>query len=51
MELYHYFIKEYFNKRSEHYETRSHGQDVVLPRVRTEIAKRSFYYTGVKYLN
>ena len=45
------FFKNYFNKRSGHYQTRSHGQDLVLQRVRTEMAKRSFYYTGAKYFN
>ena len=46
-----FFFKNYFDKRSGHYQTRSHCQDLVLSPVRTEIAKRSFYYTGAKYFN
>ena len=45
------FLKDYFTVSQSRYNTRRNGTDLVLPRVRTEIAKRSFYFNGAKLFN
>ena len=42
-----FFLNNYFDKRSGHYQTRSHGQDLVLSPVRTEIALILLYWGQV----
>ena len=45
------FLKDYFTVSQSRYNTRRNGTDLVLPRVRTEIAKRLFYFNGAKLFN
>ena len=44
-------FSNYFEKTSHNYRTRRKGKDVILPKVRTEAAKKSLFYLGGKEYN
>ena len=44
-------FKQYFKRNSYLYELRKNKNSLMIPRVKTEIARGSFYYSGAKLYN
>ena len=44
-------FKQYFKRNSCPYELRKNKNNLMIPRVNTEIARGSFYYSGAKLYN
>ena len=44
-------FKQYFKRNSYPYELRKNKNNIMIPRVKTEIARGSFYYSGAKLHN
>ena len=45
------FFKDYFKVFKTIYNTRGSGKNLMLPKVRTETARKSFYFNGSKLFN
>ena len=45
------FFKDYFKVFRAIHNTRGSGQNLLLPKVRTETARKSFYFNGSKLFN
>ena len=46
-----FVYKSYFNRSSHVYSTRRNGLDILIPKVRTESAKKGIFYTGAHAFN
>ena len=42
------FIQNYYSSSNHRYATRRNGLDLVPPKVKTEVAKNSCFYLGIK---
>ena len=45
------FFKDYFKVFRTIHNTRQSGQNLLLPKVRTEMTRKSFYFNGSKLFN
>ena len=44
-------VLSYFNRSSHVFSTRRNGLDILIPKVRTESAKKGTFYTGAQAIN
>lgn len=45
------FMKDYFMISQTRYNTKRNGKDLKLPRVKTEAARKAFYFNGARTFN